>query len=146
VPREPAGDQHHRRRHAASPADLLLHRGHLAGVAARVDHLDADDRPAAHRGGELHVGRRAESAVGHLHQGGLRVGHRAPGLVLLPSLLPGLQLRQAAQRRLDPPGMLAGGLAASIGGGRVAFGLGPQRLDSRLGLGLRLGQGRPPAE
>src|SRR5690606_948089 len=130
---------------AVALADIFVHVRHLATVAAGVGDVHADDDPAFAVGGELHVVRRAVSAVAHLHLAGLGIGRAAAGLLAVaffPPFLLVLQLFQFFQRLLDAfqalaGGPLAGGLAAGVrhaGFFRFVFGLFAQLADVLAGL------------
>ena len=60
---------------AAALFHLLAHRLAQPGaIGALARHLNAEDRAALGVGGQLHVDRRIETAVGHLHHPGLGIG------------------------------------------------------------------------
>jgi hypothetical protein len=67
--------------------DLFDHRPHLPLVAAAGSNLNPYDDLRSRIGAELDVVGRAETSVGHLHDGGLRVGRRDPGFLLVVGLL-----------------------------------------------------------
>jgi hypothetical protein len=67
--------------------DLFDHRRHLPRVATAGSHLNPHDDLRGRIGAELDVVGRAETAIGHLHDGGLGVGRRDPGFLLGVGLL-----------------------------------------------------------
>ncbi|MFO0708429.1 MAG: hypothetical protein U0353_01245 [Sandaracinus sp.] len=152
------------RSHVRPLLDLLQHRHHLASIRAHVRHRHTDDHSRLRVGRVLHVVRRSEATVAHLHHASFGVGRAdswtvvVERLALLCSVSRALRsralvrarhLRHLVERCLELPLSLSRsahlrGLLAVERCARVALELGLERRDLRtrffellVELGLR---------
>src|ERR1700678_2832989 len=95
--REPTIDEHFAGSLLEAARNLIHHGRHLALIAAHGHHVHAHDHLAVTGRGQLHVVRRSEAAIGHLHHRGLRVRRRYPSLPVLTRFDLRFQLGQPLQ-------------------------------------------------